>query len=193
MSCVVSLIHNDELYIGADSGVFLEDCIIPAHFDKVFWKGPFLVGAVGSVRSSQIIRYGMEVSDLEGRDPVEFLVNEFTTRMREVLGEMGKSVSGEDGDAVSASLLVGTRDSEKKLRLFMIGHDFSVIEPSRRFFSAGAASEAAMGFIEGALPYQKKYWSPVPFIRDALKVAGKYSAWIKEPYRVAVFGTEEIH
>ena len=189
MSCVVSLIHNDELYLGADSGMFLEDCILPARFDKVFWNGPFLIGAVGSVRSSQVIKHGVQIPDLGDRDPVEFLVNEFTENMREVLNQRGRSTSGEDGDAVAASILVGFRDHSRNPRLFMVGHDFSVIEPTQPFFAVGAGADAAMGYIEGAWDGD---WNPDDLVKGALTTAGKYSTWVREPYRVNVLGTRGV-
>jgi ATP-dependent protease HslVU (ClpYQ) peptidase subunit len=185
MSCVVSVLVDGKLFMGSDSGVFLEDNIIPSYFEKVFWKGEFLVGVVGSVRSSQVIRYGMDLPSMEDRDPMEYMVNTFTASLRKSLNEMGRSMESDDGEVVTASILVGMKDNSHKHRLFLVGHDFSILEPNQNYFSIGAGSDAAMGYLDAVSNTAED--EGFLRVKEALEVAGKFSPWVIPPYKVTEF------
>jgi ATP-dependent protease HslVU (ClpYQ) peptidase subunit len=181
MSCIASLIHNDDLYMASDSGVYLDEHKIPSdNPQKVFWKGAYLFGMIGSVRCTQILQYAVPNPKITD-DLADYFCTEFTPQIREALSNMGRRDTDEEGsDSVQAGIMIGVRHKGYP-KLYVIGHDYSVLEISENFYAMGCGYEYVMGYLEAR---RTTIGCPGTVLREALSVAAKYTVFVGEPIHI---------
>ncbi|OFW63650.1 MAG: hypothetical protein A2Y74_04410, partial [Actinobacteria bacterium RBG_13_63_9] len=117
MTCVVGLVDKGSVCIGADSAGVQGWALTVRADEKVFRRGPFLMGFTTSFRMGQLLRYRLDVPDQAGPDVPEFMATVFIDAVRECL-KAGGWATVKDGNETGGGFLVGYRG-----RLFTIGND----------------------------------------------------------------------
>ena len=82
MTCVVGLVHQNKVYIGADSAAVHSWTRRQTSLAKVFRRGPFLIGYTTSFRMGQLLQHELTVPKQQGDDDVHYLVTQFIEAVR---------------------------------------------------------------------------------------------------------------
>ena len=90
MSCVAAVVKDDIVWMGADSAASDGEDIVVLQNPKIFRNGPLLVGAVGSLRMTQLLQYRLEVPKAEwGNDIMRYLTVNLVDAVRKAFGAGG--------------------------------------------------------------------------------------------------------
>ena len=68
MTCVVGLIEDNTIYLGADSLGSNGHSKSEYRFPKVFQNGDFLIGYTSSFRMGQMLQYELDLSDIHPKE-----------------------------------------------------------------------------------------------------------------------------
>lgn len=178
MTCIAGLVANGKVYMGADSaGVSGLDLRVRAD-QKMFRKGPFLIGCTTSFRMQQIIQYEWELpGHPEEMGLMEFMVREFVGTLRKALTTGGfakKNSEQEEG----GDFLVGYRGF-----LFNICSDFQVAQVQEAYSATGCGAAYALGSLFATAD---QTMLPDHRIEAALRAAENFSAGVRGPFYVDV-------
>lgn len=171
MSCVVGLLNNGNLYMGADGIATTEDGEKrPIICHKIFTNKQYLLGYTGSVRHGQLV--GPRFFD-----PPEN-VYDLADKMREKFAEKGAVLTIDTGQQMhSSNFLIGYQG-----RLFEILIDFQFNEVLGDYTAIGSGASYAMGSL-----YATKRWtSPTKRILNALEAASEYDRSCGKPFMIEV-------
>jgi len=172
-TCIVGLIENGIIYMGADSaGVSYPDIRIRKD-RKLFRKDNLLIGFTTSFRMGQILRYSFIPPKYDFCiDPFEYISTLFTDLVRDSLKKGGFASKDKEVET-GGCFLVGF---EK--RLFCIHNDYQVSEYLEENYDAvGCGENYALGSL-----YSTKGKDPMERIKIALEAAGHFSAAIRGPF-----------
>lgn len=170
MTVIVGLIHNDTIYMGADSAGTANDHRQLLRADeKLFRKGSYLIGYSSSYRAGQVLRYKIELPAPPDENNLHrFMVCEFVEALRKGGKEYG---SGKD-ESSAGSFLVACRG-----QLFSIEGDYQVSRAAALFDAIGSGGQIAMGalYATGGMPPMKR-------VRVALEAAAGHNATVRPPF-----------
>jgi hypothetical protein len=142
--------------------------------EKVFQRGPFLMGFTTSFRMGQLLRYALDVpKQPDDQDTYEFMVTAFVDAVRKSLKDGGLAKKDNEVET-GGTFLVGYRG-----RLFYIGTDYQVGEPVDGFDAVGAGHEIACGAL-----YATEGKAPVRRIETALAAAERLCGAVRAPFTV---------
>jgi ATP-dependent protease HslVU (ClpYQ) peptidase subunit len=169
MSCVLGLLQNGKLYLGADGLATTEDgerrpviCI------KIFKNKDYLIGYTGSVRHGQIL--GPKFFEPPSS------IYDLPDAIREIFESKGAMLVAETQQQMTSSnFLIGYQG-----RLFEILIDFQMNEVYGDFTAIGSGATYAMG----SLFATKKWNSPENRIKNALDAAKEYDRSCGRPYTI---------
>jgi hypothetical protein len=168
------------IHAGADTAIGAEQEIYEAQEDKVFIKGPYLIGFCASGRLGQILRYRANLPELpeDDDDLTGFLVDVIVPRIQEALEENRAVSIGPAALPPKAVILIGCRG-----RLWSIVNDLTVIEETP-IAAIGSGRHHAYGAMHaltasGAEP-------PARIVELALEAAAAYSPRVRGPFRFVV-------
>lgn len=171
MTCIVGLVREDRVYLGADSAAvdvpstqFIEQWSTP----KTFKRDPFVFAFAGSWLVGQLVRLSLAIPDINDTEIEVYLVSKFIPALKKLLVKEGVE---KDDEWV---LLIGYEN-----RLFRLGMEFSLGEPLDGFTAEGTGRDFAMGALHSVLASKK---SPNFCITTALTAAAKYCPNVKEPF-----------
>jgi len=174
VTCVVGLTDKGSVYIGADSAGVAGWALTVRADEKVFRRGPFLMGFTTSFRMGQLLRYKLDVPDQqEGTDTSEFLATVFVDAVRDCL-KAGGWATAKDGRESGGGFLLGYRG-----RLFTIGDDFQVGEAAAGYDSVGCGEEIARGVL-----FATKGRPAVRRLDLALTAAEAHDAGVRGPFHI---------
>ncbi|WP_145965079.1 hypothetical protein [Mesorhizobium sp. M1B.F.Ca.ET.045.04.1.1] len=159
MTCVVGLIDNGKVYIGADSAASAGENIEIRTNRKVFRNGVYVIGFTGSYRVGQLMQY-TALAKPTGKDVLQHLVLNVVDKLKEL--------SGKDID----ELLIGHGG-----RLFKISSDYSVAEFASHA-AVGSGARYALGRLHGALG------NPDGRILAALEAAEANCTGVRPPFHI---------
>ena len=176
MTCIVGMIENGKAHFGADSasvdspGDFIEQWKTP----KIFKKGDFIIGFAGLYSVGQIVRLSLVLPKIDDMEIEEYLVSKFIPALKKIL--LKENIKDDD-DWV---LLIGYKD-----RLFVLGDDYSVGEPSEGFTAMGTGRNLALGSLNTSY-YSGLVIKNVKTVEDylqlALETASKYCQTVNGPF-----------
>lgn len=175
MTCIVGLIENDKVYLGADSlasNGFVKDV---KSQPKVFKLGDFIIGTTGSQRMSQILRFSTELPKIYDTEIFEFMCTKFVDTLRSIYGDKGFLQKTSDGDEKGGFILVGYKN-----RLFEIQSDFSIVEVLDNFMAVGSGmyhAQSAMYILQ-----DDKTLTPEQKLTKALESAEKFVVSVQRPF-----------
>ena len=178
MSCVVALVDNGEIYMGADSFCADGTTFYPVADQKIFTKKGFLIGCSGKFRVIHLIHHTLILPDFQsGQSLEQYLNTNFVDAVRDCLRKAG-SLKNESGiETTDAVMLVGHEG-----RLFVVDEDFNVSEISSDFFSIGNGQDAALGALYALK--RNTSLSPLACIQQALEAAEKFTINVRSPFIV---------
>jgi len=175
MTCIVGLVDDGRVYIGADSASGQENSwtVRATKLPKVFRIGEFIIGYTDSFRMGQLLQYHLDVRPQNEESDMEYMVKVFAEAARETLKKYGFA-RVENNEETGGTFLVGYRK-----HLYTIDADFQVNEMADDMDACGCGAEYALGALRAV---RKK--TPVERILLALDVAAHFSGGVKPPFRV---------
>jgi ATP-dependent protease HslVU (ClpYQ) peptidase subunit len=178
MTCVVGIIHQGAIYMGADSAGVAGLELQRRADAKVFVKTDLLFGFTSSFRMGQLLRYSLSIPKRHpDKDVMEFLTTEFVDALRGCL--KGGGFARKDSEVEQAGVfLLGYAG-----RLFRIEGDYQVAELLQPFHACGCGESYAMGAM-----YATPGMPPRARIELALRAAEEHSAGVRGPFRVESIG-----
>lgn len=175
MTCIVGMINNGKVTIGADSaGVAGIDVTIRKD-PKVFINGRFVIGCTSSFRMIQLLQFSLKVpKQTKKQDDYEYMCTTFIDSVRKCFKTGGYLQKYTTGDEKGGSFLVGYNG-----RLFKIYDDFQVGESADDYESAGCGEDYAKGSL---CTTEESNWTPEERITTALFVASQKSGGVSPPF-----------
>jgi ATP-dependent protease HslVU (ClpYQ) peptidase subunit len=176
MTCIIGLVEDGQVYIGADSAsVDTANLICRAtKINKVFKRGPFIIGYTTSFRMGQILENWLEVpKQASGQSNYTYMVKEFVEAVRSTFKDKG---FGSGADHSGGKFLVGYNGG-----LYFISNDFQVNPAMDNFVAVGCGNQFALGAMAALADLE-----PRERIRKALKIAAHFSAGVCPPFRIKV-------
>ena len=177
MTAVVGLAVDGAVFIGGDAArtdPSTGDRMVVEQ-PKVFAMGDLLIGAAGSFRVQNLLRYQLRLPKLSAtEDPTKYLVTHFARKLRTLLHNSGSTSHQTAGDQHEADTLVGLRG-----RLFVVQGDFSVVEPASGMAAVGSGSCYALGAL-----HANGRRKPEARLYEALNAAATYHATVTPPFTV---------
>lgn len=177
-TCIVGLIDDGGVYIGADSaGVGDDGSLLLRDDKKVFRRGPFLIGFTGSYRLGQLLHYSFEPPELPGlMDELRFMSTLFVDAVRQCLKDGGYAEIRDGRESTNGLFLVGFRGN-----LYRIDVDYQVGVPLYPFCAVGSGFQVAHGALyasaaTGKLPRQR--------VVEALEAAEHFVTTVRGPFLV---------
>lgn len=178
MTCVIGLIHNGDVYIGADSAGTAGLSRTIRLDEKVFGNGPFIIGGTTSFRMLQLLRYKFSPpAQTIHQNDMEYMVSSFIDACRNCFAVNGFG----DKDATSGgTFLVGY-----KSKLYCIQSDYQVGVSQGNFDAVGCGADLALGAM-----YASEGLAPDKRIEMALSAAAFFNAGVAAPYNILCLENE---
>ena len=169
MTCVVGVVHERRVYLGADSAAVGVDALIQRRDTKVFRLGEAVVGVAGSFRVAQIVRYHAPPL-VARRDMHRYLcvdwVGEFRRRVQ-------AEVSTREGDEFAGGMLIGIAG-----QIWQVEGDYQVGRAVHAFDATGSGAQVALGSL-----WSTRGQPPPVRVRLALTAAETFSSTVRRPWR----------
>jgi hypothetical protein len=179
MTCIVGMLHDGKVSIGADSaGVAGLDITIRKD-PKVFKTGDFLIGCTSSFRMIELLQFSLKVKERGDKEIYEYMCTDFINGVRKCFKKGGYIQKFSAGDEKGGSFLVGYEG-----RLFKIGNDFQVGESSENYDSVGCGEDYAKGSLFESTSSRNvgTSFSTEDRITRALETAEKFSGGVQGPF-----------
>lgn len=175
MTCIVGLVHENQVWMGSDSaGVDGAYNLTIMRQPKVFKNGQYLLGYTTSFRMGQLLQHVLQPPELPSdEDLFGFMVSKFTETVRKCFLDGGFS-KVDSNRHTGGTFLVGARG-----RLFRIEDDFQVQESTRLYEACGCGAQYAMGAMWAMCDHQ-----PLLRIKRALSASNEFSAGVCGPWHV---------
>ena len=184
MTAVAGLIHDGEVWIGADSaGVSGQRLSIRAD-RKAFRNGPYVFGFTTSFRMGQLLRWKLNPpvpgpdADLE-----EFMCTTFADAVRDCLKAGGWAEKDRERES-GGNFLAGAYG-----RLFEVYSDYQVAEREDPFSATGCGEDFLLGSLHTT---EQLGWPPEKRLLTALETAERYSTGVQGPFRIVSTGEPEV-
>lgn len=176
VTCIIGYHTDDGIWLGADSAGSDEYGSQTIRADtKIYQNGPMLIGACGSYRMSQLLRYMEIPKHPEGMPTFEYMVRIFVEACRKTL-KKGGYTHVKNNEEIGGTWVVGYDNA-----LFEIGDDFQVGMSTKDYVCIGSGEEYAYGAM-GVLHDIEE--DPVKAIKRALKIAAQHNAFVAAPFLV---------
>lgn len=174
MTCIVGLVHDNVVTLGADS-IGAHSGVAQVRADaKVFKLGEFAVGFTTSWRMGQVLRYHFTPPSVpDGMDLHAYMVIHFIEALRTVARQQAVTSIDKSVETLG-QFLVGVRG-----RLFEIDADFQVGETVCPYAAVGAGYHFALGAMYAT---QRGGMSPRERITVALEASAEHSPWVRGPW-----------
>lgn len=179
MTCIVGIAKAGRVYIGADSASANGWTVRATGIQKLFQRGPFLVGYSTSFRMGQILQHEVEYPEAKVYDE-HFMVTMFIPAIREKLKSLGYTRI-ENNQEEGGEFLVGVAGN-----LFEISSDFQVNHFHDGMAAVGCGEQYALGALRACLELEPGMEGAYTrrAILLALEVAAYFSGGVKEPFTI---------
>lgn len=178
MTCVVGLVYQNQVWIGADTAGTNSSLSSARRKDeKVFIREGFIFGFSGSYRAGQLLRWQFSIPNRpKGQGVEEFMNSSFVEGIRSCLKTGGVSEKHYEAEVHRSSFLVGYDK-----RLFCIEGDYQVGERHEPYNAIGCGDDLALGSM---FTTQKALDNPYGRIKMALEAAERFSAGVRRPFTI---------
>lgn len=157
MTCIVGMVSNGQVYIGADRGISNEESIISSARPKVYENNGWVFGYAGSVGTGQLLEFINFPKDV--KDPYKTLRLHIVEEYRKAIASFGNNE-----EEHCAEILIGYGD-----KLFEFNTlDWGVVEV--RTSAVGSGNQYALGCLYGYM-----YGTPEDRLEMAIRAALHYS------------------
>lgn len=176
MTCVVAMVRDGHVFMGADSAAVGGYTIRYRKDPKVFINGEMLIGFTTSFRFGQILQYEFSPPKHHSDVSIEkYMVKTVVPAMRDALKTHGYT-KVESNNERGGQCLIGYRG-----RLFMLDNDFQIAETDDGFDAVGCGHDLAMGSMHSTLAINPSFPAN-SHIELALLAAARYSAGVTAPF-----------
>lgn len=177
MTCVVALVQDGIVYMGADSAVSIGYTTQTLASKKLLRQQHCLLGYSGDLRGMNLLAEAFVAPDRpQGMSIERYLVTLFVDALRTTLKDAGAAKKENEQERASGYFLIGY-----ECRLFQVGCDYSVMELANDFDAIGSGSEVALGALHAT-----RHLSLQPQMRltVALEAAAKFCSGVGGPFVV---------
>lgn len=177
MTCVVAVVKDDKIYMGADSGGSDEESGIILNFKapKVFVRDKYIMGYAGSYRFGKLLQHVFELppvpSNLKSSEQLDKFMNAVVMPS---LRKQSKELEL-DKDELDFDAIIGVNG-----KIFEICNDWFALEPTIPFLATGSGVKYALGSLHTTQPWK----DPVQRINVALNAAAEYSMSVAGPFTI---------
>lgn len=172
MTCIVGLVHENKVLIGADSAGVGGLDIQNRKDVKVFTNGDFVIGCTTSFRMIQLLQYKLNPPKRHPDvDVMRFMVTDFIEAVRNLFREGGFATKDKEAEN-GGTFLVGHAG-----RLFRIDSDYQVGERADGFDACGCGESYALGAMACTVDA-----APRDRLQRALETAAHFSAGVRGPF-----------
>lgn len=178
MSCVAAVVDDGKVWMGCDSAASDGVDMVNLVTEKMFISGDYLVGTVGSLRLTQILRYRTVFPVYDEKEILDkFMATYFSDAVRVAFAHNGfAQMAADDQGMVSmGAFLVGFKG-----RLFRFEGDLQVLERADGFEAIGCGGPYALG----ALLQSAGRMEAKQRIEGALTASTHFSAHVRPPYHI---------
>ena len=179
MTCIIGLVDNGKVYMGADRAQSSHNWTQPTIVPKVFKNGQYLIATCGSIRMHNLLQFGFTPPIYhENEDELKsFMVNKFIKSVIELFKANSWGGDKHRPDvAEGGSFMVGVAG-----HLFEISSDFQIRENMDLYATNGSGAEYALGSLFSTYSHD-----PESRVRLALQSAAKFSPTVSEPFDILV-------
>lgn len=178
MTIVVGMVDDEgKVWIGADSLTSKGDYGFRQSRPKVFKKGDFVFGGTGAVSEIQHMVYATTLPPVkEGQDAYDYLINDLFPEFRLKLRAGGRLQVHHEEQLIDTEMMIGWRGA-----LYIMGTDFSIVEPYRKYDAIGIGQEYALGALS---ILEKTDYSAREKIKLAMDAACAHSKGCSPPYTI---------
>lgn len=171
MTCIAGLVHEGQVYLGADSaGISGYDLTVRSD-TKLFQNGPFVGGFTSSFRMGQLLAHAWKPPKASDDNTMRYLVGPVVNSLRKLFKAGGyKGESGEDG----GEFLLGYQGG-----LYVISNDFQVGVSADPYAAVGCGGPVACGSLYATARLDL---GPQERVRLALEAAEHHSAGVRGPF-----------
>lgn len=170
MTCVVGLVQDGLVHLGADSAGVAGLSLTVRSDEKVFSNGEFVFGFTSSFRMGQLLRYSL-VPPAPTSELPRFMATTFIDAVRTCLKDGGYATKTSEQEW-GGNFLVGVRGT-----LFEVGCDYQVGEPVEGFAAVGCGFNIALGAL-----YATKRMAVRRRLETALEASERFSAGVRGPF-----------
>jgi len=173
MTCVVGIVQNNRICLGADSASVGGWSLQLRKDPKVFRVGDMLIGFTTSWRMGQILQYQLELPEHNAdADAHEWMVSKFVEAVRKCLKAGGFSEIN-DNVETGGFFLVGFSG-----KLFTVEANFQVGERLQNYAAVGCGADLALGslYATGRMKSIRRR------VEIALEAAEEFSAGVARPF-----------
>lgn len=181
MTAVVGLVHNGQVFMGADAAGVSGNSLTIRRDPKVFVSGQFVIGYTSSFRMGQILQYCFTPpTPIEGDAGIEYMVRRFVPAIMEAF-KSGGFEQNSDGQRSGGKFLVGWRGE-----LYCIESDYQVARLVIPFHACGCGASIALGAMAAT-----KSLEPTARIEAALEACEAFSTGVRRPFTIVGGGCNE--
>jgi ATP-dependent protease HslVU (ClpYQ) peptidase subunit len=173
MTCIVGLVDETGVYMGADSSSASGWEVRSTKLPKVFKIGEFTIGYTTSFRMGQLLQHKLQVKPQGEETDIAYMVSSFVEAVRNCLKEHGFS-KVENNKEEGGAFLVAYRGN-----LYSIHDDFQVNEMTDGLDACGCGREYALGAMRAS-----EHQPPKDRIEQALSIAAYFSGGVLPPFVV---------
>ncbi len=175
MSCVAAVVENEKVWMGADSAASDGEDMVTLTNRKIFFNGPYLIGAVGSMRMTQLLQYKLEIPPYNDHRVhlMKFMATEVIDAVRRTFSA-GGFMPQQDEHSSAGIFLIGFKG-----HIFRFEGDFQVFERVDGFEAIGCGSPYALGALSASLLNTAEMRLTI-----ALSSATYFSAHVRKPYLI---------
>lgn len=185
MTAIVGLVSNGRVVMGADSlGVDGGLGAMARADQKLFRRGPYLIGFTSSFRMGQLIRYRADLPEPYEweHDMLAFMSTRFVDAVRQCLKDYGWA-KATDAREQGGAFLVGFRGA-----LYDVESDFQVGIRAEGYDAVGSGKAYALGSLHATNEVRKmvgpSVWIGHDRVRMALEAAAAFSAGVRGPFLI---------
>lgn len=174
MTCIVGLVQDEKVYIGADSAGVGGWSLTVRKDTKVFKLEDFVIGFTHSFRMGQILHYALKPPAIEkGEDIERYMATKFIDAVRDCLKAGGWAQKNSEQEK-GGSFLVGFQG-----RLFNIAEDYQVGESLQGYDAVGCGYEVAIGIL-----YATPDMQPAKRVELALRGSEAHNIGVRGPFHL---------
>jgi hypothetical protein len=176
-TCIVGLIHDNIIYMGADSAGVNSNFQRTIRVDeKVFVKADMIFGFTSSFRMGQILRYSFSPPKQEiGEEDYTYLASRWIDALIECLKTKGFA-KVHDNEVSGGFFLLGFNG-----KLYRIESDFQIGMGTNPYDAVGCGEPYALGALR-TTENRPEGWTPKERVIHALETAEHFSAGVKGPF-----------
>jgi ATP-dependent protease HslVU (ClpYQ) peptidase subunit len=172
MTCIVGIVHEGKVILGADSAGVSSYAKVIRRDRKVFRNGELIFGFTSSFRMGQLLEFNLTPPPInEKQEAYNYAVKSLVPAVRDTL-RVGGYTRINNGQEEGGVFLVGFRG-----RLFTIYSDFQVAESLDGIASVGCGEAYALGAM-----YTLSKETPMIRLQAGLDAAAFFSAGVSGPF-----------